>query len=96
MRNTATKNKLGRKGLIWLLLPDYCSSLRSQDRNSNRTESRRQELMQRPWRGAVHWLAPHGLLSLLSNRTHDHQPHHLLIKECASQAVVAHTFNPST
>ena len=30
--------------------------------------------MQRPWRGAAYWLAPHGLLSLLSYRTQDHQP----------------------
>jgi hypothetical protein len=30
--------------------------------------------MQRPWRGAAYWLAPHGLLSLLSNRrSQDHQ-----------------------
>jgi hypothetical protein len=30
--------------------------------------------MQRPWRDAAYWLAPHGLLSLLSYRTQDHQP----------------------
>jgi hypothetical protein len=30
--------------------------------------------MQRPWRGAAYWLAPCGLLSLLSNRTQNHQP----------------------
>jgi hypothetical protein len=30
--------------------------------------------MQRPWRGAVYWLAPRSLLSLLSYRTQDHQP----------------------
>jgi hypothetical protein len=29
--------------------------------------------MQKPWRGAASWLAPHGLLSLLSYRTQDHQ-----------------------
>ena len=29
-------------------------------------------LMQRPWRGAACWLAPHDLLSLLSYRTQDH------------------------
>jgi hypothetical protein len=28
---------------------------RSQDRNSNRTGTRRQELMQRPWRDAAYW-----------------------------------------
>jgi hypothetical protein len=30
--------------------------------------------MQRPWRGAAYWLAPHNLPSLLSYRTQDHQP----------------------
>jgi hypothetical protein len=30
--------------------------------------------MQRPWRDAADWFAPHGLLSLLSYRTQDHQP----------------------
>ena len=30
--------------------------------------------MQRPWKGAAYWLALHGLLSLLSYRTQDHQP----------------------
>jgi hypothetical protein len=34
---------------------------------------RRQELMQRPWRGAAYWLAPHGFLSLL-NRTQSLEP----------------------
>jgi hypothetical protein len=30
--------------------------------------------VQRPWRTADFWLAPHGLLNLLSYRTQDHQP----------------------
>ena len=29
----------------------------SQDRNSNRAGTWRQELMQRPWKGAAYWLA---------------------------------------
>jgi hypothetical protein len=45
----------------------------SQDRDSNRPVTWRQELMQRPWRGTPYWLAPHGLLSLFSYRTQDHQ-----------------------
>ena len=45
-----------------------------QDMNSSRAETWRQGLMQRPWKGAAYWLAPHGLLSLLSYRTQDHQP----------------------
>ena len=35
---------------------------------------RKQELMQRPWRDVIYWLASPGLLSLLSYRTEDYQP----------------------
>jgi hypothetical protein len=35
---------------------------------------RKQELMQRPWRNVLYWLASPGLLSLLSYRTQDYQP----------------------
>ena len=64
----------------------------SRDRNSSRGGTWRQELMQTLWTGTAHWLAPHGLLSLLSYRTQDHQardgtthnglgpPHQSLIK----------------
>ena len=34
----------------------------------------KQELMQRPWRGAAYWLVPHGMINLCSYRTQDHQP----------------------
>jgi hypothetical protein len=46
----------------------------SQDWNSHRAGTWRQELMQRPWKGAAYWLASPGLLSLLSCRTQGHQP----------------------
>jgi hypothetical protein len=46
----------------------------SQDRNSNKAGTWRQELMQRPWRGAAYWFAPHGLLNLLCYRTQDYHP----------------------
>jgi hypothetical protein len=46
----------------------------SQDRNSLRAGTCRQELMQRPWRDVTYWLASPGLLSLLSYRTQDYQP----------------------
>ena len=46
----------------------------TKNRNSNRAGSWRQELMQRPWRGATYRFALHGLFSLLSYRTQDHQP----------------------
>jgi hypothetical protein len=46
----------------------------SQEWNSHRARTWRQELMQKPWRGATCWIASPGLLSLLSYRTQDHQP----------------------
>jgi hypothetical protein len=46
----------------------------SQDRNSSRAGTWRQELMQRSWRDAAHWLASRGLFSLLSNRIQEHKP----------------------
>jgi hypothetical protein len=45
----------------------------SQDRNSNRAGIWRQKLIQWPRRGAVYWLAPRDLFSLLLCRTQDHQ-----------------------
>jgi hypothetical protein len=35
---------------------------------------RKQELMQRPWRDVIYWLASSGLLSLFSYRTQDYYP----------------------
>jgi hypothetical protein len=46
---------------------------RSQGRNSGRAGTKRQELMQKPWKGVTYWHVPHVLLSLLSYRTQDHQ-----------------------
>jgi hypothetical protein len=63
----------GREGLIWLMLPHHCAYEGSLDRNSSQAGTWRQELMQMPWRDAAYWLAPHGLLRLLSYRTQDHQ-----------------------
>ena len=39
-----------------------------------RARSWRQELKQKPWRGATYWLALYGLLSLLSYSTENYQP----------------------
>ena len=59
----------GRKGFIWLMLPHHGRKSRP-----NRAGAWRQELMQRPWRGAAYWLALYDLLSLLSYRTQNHSP----------------------
>ena len=45
----------------------------SQDRNSTWAGTWRQELTEKPWRGAAYWLASSGLLSPLSYRTQDRQ-----------------------
>ena len=45
----------------------------SQDINSHRVGTWRQELMHRPWRGAAYWLAHPALLNLLSYRTQNYQ-----------------------
>jgi len=73
-RKHRDQSKLGSTGFIQLTLPQHCLSLKeTQDRNSHRTGTWRQELMQRPWRVAAYWLAPHGLPSLLSYRTQNYQ-----------------------
>ncbi|KAM7325014.1 hypothetical protein ACRRTK_015267 [Alexandromys fortis] len=61
------QSNLGRKGFISL-------TENSEGRNSHRAGIWRQELMQRPWKGAAYRLAPHGLLNLSPYRTQDHQP----------------------
>ena len=53
-------SKVGRRGIIWLVLPHHCASLKEVG-----TGSWKQELMQRLWKGAAYWLAPHDLLNLL-------------------------------
>jgi hypothetical protein len=45
----------------------------SQDWNSHRAGTWRQELMQRSWKNAAYWLASPELLSLLSYRTQDYK-----------------------
>ena len=68
-----TKSKLARKKFTQVKLSHHCSSPR-QDSNSHRAGTWRQELIQRLWMGDAFWLAPKGLLSLLSYRSQDHQP----------------------
>jgi hypothetical protein len=50
-----TKGKMERKGFLWLTLFLLLFIIEgSQDRNSNKSGSRRQELMQRPWRDVTY------------------------------------------
>jgi hypothetical protein len=49
------------KGLFQLTLPGNTPSLREVSKGRNW----RQELMQKPWRGAIYWLASGGFLILL-------------------------------
>jgi hypothetical protein len=74
-KNKNKKNRIRRKGFIQPMLPKLSSSIKgSQHRNSCGAGAWIQELMQMPWRGAVYCLALHGLISLLSYSTEDHQP----------------------
>jgi hypothetical protein len=63
---------LERKGFIQLTLPYCCSS--SKEVRTELKQVRKQELMQKPWRDVLYWLASPDLLSLLSCRTQDDQP----------------------
>jgi hypothetical protein len=67
-----TKKQLGRKAFIQLTLPYCCSSPKKSGLELK--EGREQELMQRPWRDVLYWLASPGLLSLLSYRTKTTSP----------------------
>jgi hypothetical protein len=71
-----TKGIMGRKGFI-LLTVSYEKQFiikSSECKNSIRAGTWRQELMQRPWRGAASWLAPHGLLSLFLTQVRTTRP----------------------
>jgi hypothetical protein len=57
--NIMTKKHLGRKGFIQLTIPYCCLSLRKSGLELKQV--RKQELMQRPWRDVLCWLASPGL-----------------------------------
>ena len=65
---------MGGKGLFGLHLHIAVHHQRKSGQKRNRAGTWRKELMQRPWRDVAYWIAPHGLLSLLSYRIQDHQP----------------------
>ena len=71
-KDIMTRSKLGRKGFIRLTLPHCCSSPRKSGLELKQV--RKQELMQRPWRDVLYWLAFPGLFSLLSYKAQDYQP----------------------
>ena len=75
-QNIMTQKQLGEKRIIWLTL-QHCSLFiteGSQDRNSSRAGSWKQELMKRSWMDAAYWLLSHDLLKPPSYRTQDQQP----------------------
>lgn len=51
-----------------------CLPHNSQSSKELKAGSWKQERVQRPWRNAAHWLACHGLVSLLPYTTQDHHP----------------------
>jgi hypothetical protein len=53
------RGNFGSEGFIWFTPPYYLLLIIKgrQDRILNREGAWRQELMQRPWRGAAYWLA---------------------------------------
>jgi hypothetical protein len=58
--NIMTKKHLERKGFIRLTLPHCCSSPKKSGLELKQV--RKQELMQRPWRDVLYWLAQSALL----------------------------------
>ena len=72
--NTLIRIKLERKDCFPYTSTTLFITEGSQDRNSNWAGTWRQELMQRPQRGAAYWLAPGGLLSLLPYKAQNYQP----------------------
>ena len=69
-----TDSSLGRKGFMWITHPQSPSTEGSQGREGlkpggNLEAGADAEAME----DAAYWLVPHGLLSLLSYRTQDHQ-----------------------
>ena len=62
----------GGKGLFSL---HFHSAVHHQRKSGQELKQiRKQELMQRPWRGVTYWLASPGLFNLLSYRTQDYHP----------------------
>jgi hypothetical protein len=55
-----TKKHLGRKEFIQLTLPHCCYHQRKSELELKQV--RKQELMQRPWKDVLYWLAQHALL----------------------------------
>jgi hypothetical protein len=74
VKNIMTKEQIGEEGVYSAYTSTLLSITKgSQDRNSHRVGTWRQEWMQKPWGNSAYWLASPGLLSLLSYRTQDDQ-----------------------
>jgi hypothetical protein len=53
LKEQQEKSRSGRREVLWLIYPESQSVRESQGRNSSRAGAGRQELTQRPWRGAA-------------------------------------------
>jgi len=71
MKHYDQKHLVEESFLTYISLLYHYSLLKEFNWDSSRVGTWRQVLMQRPWRGAAYWLAPHDFLSLLSCRTQD-------------------------
>ena len=74
MVNLHDQNNSGRKGLVWLTLPHYHSSLKEARARTKEGRNPEAGADAEAWSGAAYWIAPHCLLSLIYNRAWDHQP----------------------
>lgn len=79
MVTIAVMKQHDQKQVVWKRVESIYRSITefiingSQDRNSSITACCRQQMMQRPSRGAAYLLVPHDVLCLFPNRTQDHQ-----------------------
>jgi hypothetical protein len=71
--NIMTKKQVGEKR-VYSAYPFHITGDHQRMSGLELKQVRKQELMHRPWRDVLYWLAAPGLLSLLSYRTQDYQP----------------------
>jgi hypothetical protein len=68
MVNLHDQNNSGRKGLVWLTLPHYHSSLKEARARTKEGRNPEAGADAEAWSGAAYWLVLHGLLILFPYR----------------------------